>query len=323
MKFIRFKKLLLWFLTFSIGFGSFVQFYAPRFITEPKNPILKLLSGITFSSSASFDEIDSPGRYISYTSLDGLKLVARETFATTGSAKGTLILLHGIGGKKEHFFEASKFFTAHGYNCIAVDLRAHGESEGKYCTFGVKERRNVSSLLDLLEKEDKLDKPIGILGRSLGGAVAIQALATDDRLQFGIVESTFTDMRTITHDYFNYYVVFNYKPLSDYFVDRAGVIGNFNPDDADPNRYCKQIKRPVLIVHGKKDDRINIKYAEANFKNLNNPASRFFIIQKASHLNVWEVGSEMYKGEVLRFIEANTENTNVKPQIYNDFKRIH
>jgi alpha-beta hydrolase superfamily lysophospholipase len=47
---------------------------------------------------------------------------------------GTIILLHGIRGYKEHFTALAAMLNRQGYNTLALDLRAHGDSEGDYCT---------------------------------------------------------------------------------------------------------------------------------------------------------------------------------------------
>ena len=78
--------------------------------------------------------------------------------------------------------------------------------------------------------------------------------------------------------------------LSDYLVDRAGDLAGFYPDEARPIDYCKNIHQPVLMVHGDKDQRIDISYGRANFDNLASSDKRFLSIEGANHLNVWQVG---------------------------------
>ena len=127
--------------------------------------------------------------------------------------------------------ELSTFLSKNGYNSVALDLRAHGESEGQFCTFGVKEIKDVKALMDYLIKNEDIED-IGIWGQSLGGAVALQALGYDNRIKFGIVESTFTDYKTIVNDYFHLNAGFSFAPFSNYLANRAASIAGFDPSDA-------------------------------------------------------------------------------------------
>ena len=74
------------------------------------------------------------------------------TYSCLDSTKGTIILLHGIRSNKSHFNDLSNYLSTNGFNSVALDLRAHGESEGKFCSFGVNEKRDVKKLIHFLEK---------------------------------------------------------------------------------------------------------------------------------------------------------------------------
>jgi len=282
----------------------FLHFYFPRFITEIKNPLLEIVKGKNDGSLASKFKLKNPkGKYLNFKTYDGVKISSYLTYTNREKAKGTIILLHGIRSKKEHFIELSQKLAEKGYNSVAMDHRAHGESEGDHCTFGVKEKKDITKLLDVLEKEEKITENIGVWGQSLGGAIGLQALGNDSRIKFGVIESTFTDFKTVTNDYFKYFLGFNNELLTNYLVSRAGNIAEFGPEKATPNEYCKKIKQPILLVHGDQDKRINIKYGEDNFSEIISDKKTFLKIEGASHLNVWKVGGEEYFEKVFSFLE--------------------
>ena len=132
-----------------------------------------------------------------------------------------------------------------GYNAVAMDSRAHGSSGGQHCTFGVKEKRDISELINMLAEQENITDNIGVWGQSLGGAIGLQAMGNDERIQFGIIESTFSDFKTITHEYVNYHAGFNIRPLTNYLVYRAGKIADFDPEDAKPEKYCSNIDQVI------------------------------------------------------------------------------
>ncbi|MFK7899435.1 MAG: alpha/beta hydrolase [Cyclobacteriaceae bacterium] len=265
-----------------------------------------MIRGSNLTTTSDFNNTQLKGKYISFKSFDQIELLSYLTYSSLGITKGTIILLHGIGSGKESFIGLSNRLSSLGYNSIALDSRAHGLSKGVHCTFGVKEKKDISELINVLEKQEKINENIGVWGQSLGGAIGIQALGYDKRVKFGVIESTFSDFTTITHDYFKLHLGFNLKPLTNYLIYRAGQIAGFNPKDARPVDYCKKIDQPILIVHGDKDRRIDIKYAKKNFTSIPSKEKTYIKIEKANHLNVWDVGGEEYFRKVIKFLDKST-----------------
>lgn len=292
-----------------LGF-LFFHFYAPRFITEIKNPFIEVLRNKNniIKSHTSFDNNELDGRYLNFKSFDDVELVSYLTYSNLAVVKGTIILLHGIRSNKESYAKLAKKLANLGYNTIALDSRAHGESDGFHCTFGVKEKNDISELISVLKTQENITNNIGVWGKSLGGAIALQAIGNDERIKFGIVESTFSDFKTIVHDYFKYHTGFNIKPVTNYLIYRAGKIAEFNIEDAKPIKYCKNIKQPILVVHGKEDERVSIKYAIDNYKAIPSTQKEFIQVEKAKHLNVWAIGGDDYFKKVMTFITKNTND---------------
>jgi len=56
----------------------------------------------------------------------------------------------------------------------------------------VREKKDGLERIIALENDDDINQNIGILGRSLTGAIGLQALGSDKRIRFGIIESTFS-----------------------------------------------------------------------------------------------------------------------------------
>ncbi|MBA4054581.1 MAG: hypothetical protein C0490_07710, partial [Marivirga sp.] len=229
-------------------------------------------------------------------------------FTNRERQKGTIILVHGIRASKEHFLPLCKLLSDSGYNSAIIDLRAHGESEGKYCTYGFYEKTDLRLVIDFLLKTDSLNANLGIWGQSLGGAVSLQTLAIDPRLKFGIVESTFADFRTIVHDYVDQRIGFDIPFLTNYMIWRAEGIADFESKNVVPSKSANSITQPVLIVHGSKDDRIKYEYGLQNFNSLAGIGKEFLGCPEANHLNVWESCGEKYFENVLDFIDRNNSD---------------
>ena len=221
--------------------------------------------------------------------------------ALTVKARATIIVLHGIGSAKEVYFGFARWLAEQGFNVVIYDQRAHGRSGGKYCTFGFYEKRDVSKIIDkVLKRYSRL--PIGIHGTSLGGAVAIQALADEKRLSFGIIESTFNTLENVVEEYGRDMLKFRSRWLVRRILSRSAKIAKFNPFDIKPVESCRQIEQPILMVHGDADEKIPISFNFDNFNALKTTDKEFFIVKGAGHENVSEIGGTIYQQKVLEFI---------------------
>lgn len=275
------------------------HFLLPQIMVKTGDPINKLRKlGAQYQNpnEAGLD-FDS----ISIKSFDSLTLAAYYIPTTDSLAKATIIMLHGIRAYKEHFISISKMLVDSGYNVALLDNRAHGDSEGEYCTFGVKEKNDVAVLIDYLEKHYQATN-IGVWGQSLGGAIAMQSLAADKRIKFGIIESTFSNCKEVAHDYINRFAPFLPRFYASYIIYRGAKMANFKLDDANPKDAAILVDQPIFLAHGVDDDRINIKYSKENLSSLKSKNVSYLPVEGANHVNVWQVGGSEYFKRVFEFL---------------------
>ena len=136
------------------------HFFIPRLISEIRNPVVSLIKRNRNSShklSIDTNNLEITRKVISIKSFDGITLSARITYSNLDSPKGTIILLHGIRSNKDQFLSLSNFLSENGFNSVALDSRAHGDSEGDFCSFGVHEKRDVQFLIDHLSDNENLN----------------------------------------------------------------------------------------------------------------------------------------------------------------------
>ncbi len=216
--------------------------------------------------------------------------------------KAVMLLIHGVGGCKEHFLHLAKRLTALGIESVLMDSRAHGESGGQYCTYGFKEKNDIAVVIDYIKaKNDSIS--IGIWGNSMGGAIAIQALELDKRIEFGIIESTFTNLNEIVYDYQkNYTYNIGLKPFCSIALNEAGKIAGFTPNKVSPLASVRNIEQPVLIAHGEADQNIKFDYGKQLFENLSSIDKKFIPVKGAGHLDMRKIGGDKYAKAIEKFI---------------------
>ncbi len=222
--------------------------------------------------------------------------------ASTDKSTTTLIMVHGISSCKEFFLPAAEAFHRLHLNVVLIDMRAHGESEGTYCTFGVHEKSDISILVDTLLARNPGQK-IGILGNSLGGAIALQCLANDPRLQFGIIESTFNTLEAVVEQYGVNYFGIRSPWLAHHTLDKSAVLAHFDPYTIRPCDAAKSVRQPIFMAHGDADERIPFDLGRKNWENLAATDKQWYTVHGAGHHNLWAVGGANYAKALDAFIQ--------------------
>ena len=247
-------------------------------------------------------EIGLHAEEASFKVSDNLHLKGYWVTPEEGPPKSIILLLHGIGGGKEHFYQLAKSLADQQIASVVYDARGHGESDGEYISYGFYEKQDVLVIVTDIQQRYP-DIPIGIWGNSMGGAVALQALAIEPRLDFGIIESTFTDLKTIVNDYQKRYSFgISLQPISNYALERAGDIGKFDPSQVRPIDAVTKINQSIFLAHGTDDPNINFKYGQALFDHLQSKDKTFYPVEGANHYNLFEVGGDAYLEAIMTFI---------------------
>lgn len=113
---------------------------------------------------------------------------------TPGARGRCAVILHGYSDSKVGGIAWAPMLRAMGFNILALDLRAHGESGGVYTSAGFWERHDLSQVIDQTKTERAKDfEQIILFGVSIGAAVAAATAAMRSDLQAVILESPFAD----------------------------------------------------------------------------------------------------------------------------------
>lgn len=146
-----------------------------------------------------------------------------------------VLFLHGNGGNNSHRMESMEFLLALGANVLMIDYQGYGQSEGKPSEQGLYADAHLA--WDWLVETKGFDASrIVIMGRSLGGAVAVE-LATEVEARGVIVESSFTSAVDMGKEIVPFVPV---GLLARYSFDSRAKIG--------------RVRCPVLVTHSPEDD---------------------------------------------------------------------
>lgn len=224
-----------------------------------------------------------PREEVSIRSRDGLSLYGM-IFEPKQPPRATIILFHGyrsfpehdFGGILQHYLEDCHF------RLLLVDHRAHGKSEGKYITFGVREKDDCVDWARYVADRFGTDHPILLDGMSMGSTTVM--LAAGERLPENIV-GIIADCGYTTPEAILKKVGRDLRmPVS---LLLPGVyllcyLHGFDPRSASAPRALANKTVPILIIHGEADGFVPHEMSVENFAAARGD-KRFLSVPGADH----------------------------------------
>ena len=211
--------------------------------------------------------------------------------------RATIVYLHGIADNRASAAGTIARFVPRGYDVIAYDSRAHGESSGDACTYGFFEKDDLHRVIDAIQPG-----PIILIGTSLGAAIALQEAADDPRVTAIVAAETFSDLRTVGTERAPRFFT---RRTIDHAFDIAESQAHFRVDAVSPQRAAARIRVPVLLVHGAEDTDTPPAHSQRVFDALQGP--KRLILAPGAHHN------QSLSGSVWEEIERWIDGQGIKP----------
>jgi uncharacterized protein len=194
--------------------------------------------------------------------------------AAAAPARGTIVYLHGIADNRGSAAGVVQRFLPRGFDVVAYDSRAHGDSTGQACTYGFFEKQDLQRVIDTLGPG-----PVVLIGTSLGAAVALQEAAEDPRISAVVAAETFSDLRTVATE--RAPVFFTKRAIARAF-EAAERDAHFLVDHVQPQESARRISAPVLVIHGADDAETPPAHSERVYRALNGP-KQLILVPGAGH----------------------------------------
>lgn len=196
---------------------------------------------------------DHSAREVSVTSFDGLTL--RGQWIPAEKPFATIILFHGYHSHHLQDFAAIySYYHSLGLNLLLIRQRAHGESEGSYITFGVRERRDALTWIDFHNRTHGMDN-VYLGGMSMGASTIL----------FAAGEELPPNVRGITADcgFSSPAEILSHIIKRDFHLPPklvlplmevwARILGGFSFYECSTRDSLSRCKIPVLFIHGRAD----------------------------------------------------------------------
>ncbi|MDQ7028899.1 MAG: alpha/beta fold hydrolase [Ardenticatenia bacterium] len=203
------------------------------------------------------DPPDHPDRYgvscedVAFPARDGTLL--RGWWLLSEAGAPTVIVAPGQAGSADGDVRAAARLAKAGFNVLLFDFRAHGRSAGERVTFGYGEVLDMCGALDWLA--EKGIARAGVLGFSMGGAVAITTSVYDARIGAVVADSPFVRLHTVLAAGLHEAGVPRRMAswLARWAILWADMALDIALEVAEPARWAPAVRTPVLVIQAGRD----------------------------------------------------------------------
>ena len=243
----------------------------------------------------------TPYDTVQLTTANGKKLEA--WYIRADSAKGTIILFHGLNSNKGDMLGEAFEFNSFGYNTLLVDIRAHGNSEGIVNSLGYNESEEVKLAYDHISK--KGEKNIVLWGMSLGAVIVTKAIWEYDlKPQKIILEMPFDRLQD--HIRARARISgFPAEPFGFFVTFWTGIEQGYWGYSHKTSRYVKKINCPVLLQWGSNDDYVLKKETEKIFAAIHSTKKILEIYKGVGHVPLLAANASKWDETVNEFLNDN------------------
>jgi fermentation-respiration switch protein FrsA (DUF1100 family) len=172
-------------------------------------------------------------------------------YGRAAPGRPTVLYFHGNAGNLASRSERVRKYTARGFGIFMLSYRGYSGSTGSPT-----ERANVADAIlayDALRKDGIAPEDIILYGESLGSGVAVQ-VAAEKPVGGVVLDAPYTSIVDVAAG------AYPFLPVRPFMFDRYETM-----------RHLREVKAPLLIVHGEDDEVIPVEMGRAVYAAANSP----------------------------------------------------
>jgi uncharacterized protein len=201
-------------------------------------------------------------------------------------SRPVIIVLSGHNGNKSELLGVSSALFRDGFSCVLFDYRGTGQSTGNVITLGHNETDDARAVLDRTVEEFP-GAPIGIIGYSMGGSVAINLASRDDRIGAVVADSAFATQYSVLAHHVHRFTRLRPEPILATAAPMFRRKHQKGYDDFAPADVVHQISpRPLLIIHPGDDIMVPMSEAMQLWENAREP-KELWIVEGVGHCGAY------------------------------------
>ena len=196
--------------------------------------------------------------------------------APSSAPRGRILLCHGYSANRYQVLGIADGLRRRGYEALIFELRGHGERPGP-CTLGVRETEDGLTVLRWARmREGAARVPAGVLGLSMGAAVACQMAARDPDVRAVVADSPYSRF---------------FPVLRRALIQRDGDVAALAAwlawwglqltlgrrlSRLDPVTLAPRLRQPLLAIQGGEDQRVAPILGQEFYERWAGPKERWY-----------------------------------------------
>ena len=221
-----------------------------------------------------------------------------------------IVFFHGLWGHS--YLDGVPIYRItqkHNWNLLLCDLRAQGDSEGKFSTLGVLEKYDCLDWVEWAQNRFGDKNPIFLMGVSMGASVAMMSsnLGLPKSVRGIIDDCGFTStMEMIDVNCKSHLPDCIPTRMFDFFVEMGtSVWGHFCISKADACKAVSQTDIPILIIHGDRDTQAPLSMAYRLYDSCSSE-KQLYVVHGANHVENYRKDPEGYENVIAQFVEEHS-----------------
>jgi uncharacterized protein len=241
---------------------------------------------------------------VSLSTSDGEFIRGWFLFGTQGSP--LVVVCHGVGTNREDLRGVSRFLCKAGFNVLAFDFRAHGESTGSRTSFGFREALDVQAVVQYAGAHYQQQfRGVGVYAISMGSAATIMAARHLPQVAAFVLDSPFARLEDLVDQQFSHWPHLPRRLFASLARSYGSLFIGIQATEIAPEAYARDLgMRPVLVFHGGQDTLIPIAQGRQLFERIPGP-KEFVETRGAGHVQSYAVMEMAYEEKVVGFFRAH------------------
>ncbi|MCL2442614.1 MAG: alpha/beta hydrolase [Treponema sp.] len=166
------------------------------------------------------------------------------------------VILQGRTESLLYSYYFADVYAKNGYNILVIDIRAHGLSDGKYRTAGIKESNDLVVWIKLISEKYNIHD-FTLHGICVGGAAAVYTHVKLKNQGSNLIKRIVTDglFHTNFEIFKKHFEMFKKRPFPILYIVffLARILAKVRFFEENPIKYIKDIDIPILFIWSAKD----------------------------------------------------------------------
>lgn len=213
-----------------------------------------------------------------------------------------MLLCHGFYANRFQILGIAHELRQRGYDAVLFELRGHGQRPGP-CTLGLRETDDALAVLRWAAEQDGgRPLPVGVLGLSMGAAVACQVAARAPDVRAVVADSAYSRFFPVLRRAIRQRYHLPGVPMAWVTWWALQVALGARLSRRDPVELAPRLRQPLLAIQGGEDRRVSPQSGEEWFQRWAGPKERWFEPQVA-HVRMFTQDPQAYCDRVAAFLD--------------------